>query len=270
MSADTPELAVSVWCTGVVRMVGSDCRSNSNVSEFAPVKPRGRFQGVPASAWRGVSTVRARGGSRRGSNESPCRSASVWAPSMTSSSERSISARSVSSSTPIAVVSTVWCGPPAVRQHSAEVDRSVTGLPNRGGHREARQQLVRRHHGDLVGYQPEPVAHVRDPEDDAGRRGGGEHQADRVFPVADGQPRNGAARHRHFFPTRRHLLGSLACGAPSPVFPIQRQPHLPGSQSSEFFPWAPRGLRLELITQRLRAPHDGRGAGLSPRWRTPR
>ena len=132
--------------------------------------------------------ARARGGSRPGSGGPRGRSRGrVVSASMSSSSVPAISARSVSSSAPTAWDSTVWCGPPAVSQASADVARSGAGRQTA----RATGSLGSGSSGgddlDLVGDEPEPVTQVAQAEHD--RRAGCrvEDQPDRVLPAADAQ-----------------------------------------------------------------------------------
>ena len=68
------------------------------------------------------------------------------------------------------MVSTVWCGPPAVSQASADVARSGAGRQTAQRHGQLGQRLVGRDDLDVVGHQAEPVAEVEQPDDDARRR----------------------------------------------------------------------------------------------------
>src|SRR3954469_22510782 len=124
---------------------------------------------------------------------------------MSTSSVEKTSARSVSSSAPSWVESTVWCGPPAVSQPSVAVEKSgrgchtaratgslgsgssgsataiLVGAPPEPAPGQPGQRLVGLDDVDLVGDPPEPVAEVGPADDDARGGGRGEHQPRRVL-----------------------------------------------------------------------------------------
>ena len=95
-------------------------------------------------------------------------SAGVVSASMTTSSVRVISAKSSSTSTPMALDSTVWCGRAGHQPGLGRGGQRRPRLPDGAGDRQLRQLLVGLDHVDLVDGQPEPVAEVGEADDDAG------------------------------------------------------------------------------------------------------
>ena len=106
---------------------------------------------------------------------------------MRASSVPVISARSARCSLVSAVESTVWCGPPAVSQHSVDVARSGAG-------RHTARATGRLGSGasggddlDVVGHQPEAVAEVAHADHDALAGRCVEDHAHRVLAVTDAE-----------------------------------------------------------------------------------
>ena len=88
----------------------------------------------------------------------------------------------------------MWCGAPAISHDSAEVDSDGRGSHTAQATGSVGQVLVGLDDVDLVDREPEAVAEVGQPGDDAGAGVGGEAQPHRVLAPADGERVDLAAR----------------------------------------------------------------------------